>query len=223
MQAATLKDARRAAGLTQQQAAALLGVTQAYLSMLERGERPVSDTVAARVAMHLPVEPTARPFTGRRPEHFEDALGALGYPGFAYLRGGTRMNPAELLLLALDTEDLPARVVEGLPWVPLAYPNLDWEWLLREAKVRNRQNRLGYVLELSLLAARLFPKREQVAVLEGVLTNLGLSRLAMEDTLCDASMTQVERSWQRSHRPEMAARWNLLTHLQLEHLGHVLP
>ncbi len=137
------------AGLTQQQAAALLCVTQAYLSMLERGERPVSDVVAARAAQHLPVEPTALPFSGESPEHFEDALGALGYPGFAYLRNGKRMNPAELLLLALDTEDLPARVVEGLPWLPLAFPNLNWEWLLREAKVRNRQNRLGFILDLA--------------------------------------------------------------------------
>jgi transcriptional regulator with XRE-family HTH domain len=222
MDAATLKNARRAAGLTQQRAAALLGVTQAYLSMLERGQRPVSDTVAAHAAEHLRIDPTALPFSGQRPEHFEDALGALGYPGFAYLRGGKRMNPAELLLLALDTEDLPARVVEGLPWLPLAFPDLDWEWLLREAKVRNRQNRLGYVLELSLQVARLLPKREQVAVLEDVLAKLGMARLAVEDTLCDESMTQVERNWQRSHRPEMAARWNLLTHLRLDHLSHVL-
>ena len=223
MDAATLKDARRAAGLTQQQAAGLLGVTQAYLSMLERRERPVSDAVAAGAAMYLPVEPTALPFISQRPEHYEYALGALGYPGFAYLRGGRRMNPAELLLLALDTDDLPARVVEGLPWMPLAFPDLDWEWLLREAKARNRQNRLGYVLELSLQAARLLPKREQVVVLEDVLAKLGMSRLAVEDTLCDASMTQVERKWQRSHRPEMAVRWNLLTHLELDHLSHVIP
>jgi len=223
MNAANLKSARRMAGLTQQQSAALLDVTQAYLSMLERGERPVSDAVAVRAAMHLPVEPTALPFSGERPEHFEDALGALGYPGFAYLRDGKRMNPAELLLLALDTEDLPARAVEGLPWLPLAFPNLDWEWLLHEAKVRNRQNRLGFVLELSLQAARRLTKWEQVEGLEDVLGELFMSRLAEEDTLCEASMTQVERSWQRSHRPETAVRWNLLTHLRLDHLSHVLP
>src|SRR4051812_6383833 len=146
MDASALKAARRAAKLTQQNAAKLLGVTQAYLSMLERGTRPVSETLAKRIAEQMPVEPTALPFGGQEPEHFEDALGALGYPGFAYLRGARRMNPAELLLLALDSADLPARTVEALPWLPLPFPNLDWEWLLREAKLRNRQNRLGFVL-----------------------------------------------------------------------------
>jgi transcriptional regulator with XRE-family HTH domain len=223
MTGSELKTARTTAGWTQKRTAGQLGVTQAYLSMLERGERPVSDTLAVRAAAHLPMTPTVLPFTGERPEHFEDALGALGYPGFAYLRGGKRMNPAELLLLALDTEDLPARAVEGLPWLPLAFPNMDWEWLLRETKVRNRQNRLGFVLELSLQAARRLSKLEQVEVLENVLGQLGTSRLAVEDTLCQASMTQVERKWQRSHRPEMATRWNLLTHLRLDDLNHILP
>jgi transcriptional regulator with XRE-family HTH domain len=221
MDAETLKNARRSAKLTQQQTAALLGVTQAYLSMLERGDRPVSDAVAARAAVHLPVAPATLPFTGERPEHFEDALGALGYPGFAYLQGGKRMNPAELLLLALDTEDLPARAVEGLPWLPLAFPDLNWEWLLREAKLRNRQNRLGYILELSVQAADNLQKSAVASTLAGVLADLNVSRLAMEDTLCDASMTRVERQWQRSHRPQMAVRWNLLTHLRLDHLNHV--
>src|SRR5258708_10721977 len=41
-----LKEARQKAGWTQQQAASALGVTQAYLSMVERGHRPVTDSVA---------------------------------------------------------------------------------------------------------------------------------------------------------------------------------
>lgn len=37
-----LRSARQAAGLTQQQAADRLGVSQAYLALLERGRRPVT-------------------------------------------------------------------------------------------------------------------------------------------------------------------------------------
>jgi transcriptional regulator with XRE-family HTH domain len=221
MNSTTLKDARQAAGLTQQQAATLLGVTQAYLSMLERGERPVSDAVAERAAMHLPVVPTALPFTGQRPEHFEDVLGALGYPGFAYLRSGKRMNPAELLLLALDTEDLPARVVEGLPWLPLAFPDLNWEWLLREAKVRNRQNRLGFILDLAREATARIPNPETVSLLTDKTRRLEASLLALEDSLCHASMGNAERKWLRTNRSPLATRWNVLSDLKLSHLDHV--
>ena len=221
MTGANLKTARTAAGRTQQRTAKRLGVTQAYLSMLERDQRPVTPAVARKAARHLRLLPTSLPFTGLRPEHFEDALGVLGYPGFAYVRKGRRYNPAELLLLALDTDDLPARAVEGLPWLPLAFPDLNWEWLLREAKSRNRQNRLGYIVELSAEAAKNMQKTKVLSVLNGVLHQLDSARLAAEDTLCNASMTQVERRWQRVHRPEMAVRWNLLTHLRLDHLNHV--
>jgi len=221
MTGAELKTARTTAGWTQQQTAQHLGVTQAYLSMLERGERPVSDAVAALAASHLPITPNALPFTGQRPEHFEDALGALGYPEFAYLRGGERMNPAELLLLALDTEDLPARVVEGLPWLPLAFPNLDWEWLLREAKVRNRQNRLGFVLDLAREATAHSRNPELVSLLTDKTKRLEASLLATEDSLCHASMGNAERKWLRTNRSPLAMRWNVLSDLKLSHLDHV--
>jgi transcriptional regulator with XRE-family HTH domain len=221
MTGAELKAARNTAGWTQQRTARRLGVTQAYLSMLERGERPVSDTVAARAAAHLPITPTALPFTGQRPEHFEDALGALGYPGFAYLRDGKRMNPAELLLLALDTEDLPARVVEGLPWLPLAFPDLNWEWLFREAKVRNRQNRLGFILDLAREATAHSRNPEMASLLTDKTNRLEASLLATEDSLCHASMGNAERTWLRTNRSPLAMRWNVLSDLKLSHLDHV--
>jgi transcriptional regulator with XRE-family HTH domain len=221
MDARALRDARRAAKLTQQQTAELLGVTQAYLSMLERGTRPVSDSIAKLAAEHMPVEPTALPFSGQRPEHFEDALGALGYPGFAYLRHGQRMNPAELLLLGLDIEDLPARSVEALPWLPLAFPNLSWDWLLREAKLRNRQNRLGFILDLAQQAAERAQKHDRATLLAEKSTQLAASLLAAEDTLCTASMTHAERAWLRTNSNPLATRWHLLSDLKLSHLDHV--
>jgi hypothetical protein len=58
---------------------------------------------------------------------FKQALGTLGYPGFAYLRDAVKSNPAELLMEALDSEDLDSRVTEALPpWLPVAYPKMDW-------------------------------------------------------------------------------------------------
>src|ERR1700712_1912259 len=102
MDAETVRHARLSGGLTQAAAASRLGVTQAYLSLLERGLRPVSDAVAQSVSRQFAVTPTSLPFRGTRPHSFENALGVLGYPGFGHLHRGTRYNPAELLLLALD-------------------------------------------------------------------------------------------------------------------------
>lgn len=216
-----LRTARTAAGWTQHRTASRLGVTQAYLSMLERDQRPVTPAVAVKAARHLRLSPTALPFVGRPPEHFEDALGVLGYPGFAYVRRGRRYNPAELLLLALDTDDLPARAVEGLPWLPLAFPDLNWEWLLREAKLRNRQNRLGFILNLAEEAAVRSAKPKRAALLAYKATTLAASLLAAEDTLCSGSMGTAERTWLRTHSVPLATRWNLLTDLKLSHLDHV--
>ncbi len=77
------------------------------------------------------------------------ALATLGYPGFAWRRRRQGLNPAELLLRALKTADLDARVVEALVWVALTYANLDWEWLVRQAKLDDLQNRLGFLVTLA--------------------------------------------------------------------------
>ena len=82
-------------------------------------------------------------------------FGKLGYPGFSHLRDTPR-NPAELLLDALDRPDLDARLVEALPRLSLNFPNMNWDWLFSQAKLRNWQNRLGFV---SALAARVAKRR----------------------------------------------------------------
>ncbi|MGA3212094.1 MAG: helix-turn-helix transcriptional regulator, partial [Terriglobales bacterium] len=56
-----LHDARLAASLTQEAAARKLGVTQAYLSMVERSRRAASPSLVARVIKALSVPPTALP------------------------------------------------------------------------------------------------------------------------------------------------------------------
>ena len=65
---------------------------------------------------------------------FSTELAALGYPGFSYLRTKVRRNPAEVLLGALNEPNLDARVAEGLPWLASTYVEMDWDWLVRNAK-----------------------------------------------------------------------------------------
>jgi transcriptional regulator with XRE-family HTH domain len=208
------------------EAAQRLGVTQAYLSMVERGERPVSDELGVSALKVYRLPATARPLgvaVARHPteEFFKRALGELGYPGFAYLKRRSSLNPAEVLLLALDSEDLDARVTEALPWLPFHFPDMNWEWLTSEAKLRDRQNRLAFITALAHQAALADSNASLADSLATRVAALERSRLAAEDTLCKESMTQAERRWLRTHRSRAAAHWNLLTDLKMEDLRHV--
>ena len=187
--------------------------------MLERGQRPLTPKLALRAAQVYNVAPTA---VLRSPRGFPtrvDAatlardLAGLDYPGFADLRSRTsrRKNPGEVLLTALPQDDLEPRLVEALPWLVLQYWTLDWAWVLPEAKLRDLQNRLGFVVGLARgLAERAgkSPAARALADLEG---QLDRSRLALEDTLCQASLPEPERRWLAEHRSELARHWNLLT------------
>lgn len=221
-----LKAGREEANLTQQEAAARLGLTQAYLSMLERGRRPVTSELAAQAmkVFHLP--PTALPLGVHQSSTLDESafkaeLGALGYPGFSYLRAKSHYNPARLLFLALDQDDLDRRVVEALPWLAYTYPELDWEWLTRNAKLNDRQNRLGFVVDLAEEYAEKMSDESRKKSLDQTKAVLERSRLAREDTLSNESMTQAERKWLRKNRPSKARHWNLLTDLDVRHLAYV--
>ena len=221
-----LRDARRKKGWTQEETAEKLGVTQAYLSMLESGRRSMPYDLARLAVETLDGPPIALPL---RAQVFETPVGnerlglqlaALGYPGFAHLRAKARRNPAEVLLTAVNEANLDNRVTEGLPWLALAYADMDWDWVVQNAKLLDRQNRLGFVVTLaSQLAAKSADPhrsgrlREYMAVLER-------SRLVKEDTLCHDSLTETERKWLRSNRPAEAAHWNLLTDMKAENLPH---
>lgn len=218
--------ARSLSKWTQVQAAKRLGVTQAYLSMVESGSRPVSDELAATALKVYPLSATARPLgvavaDRLNEEFFKKALGELGYPGFLYLKGQTSLNPAELLLLALDSKNLDSRVVEALPWLPFQFPALNWGWVTAEAKLRDRQNRLAFVTELSRQVAEVRGDMQRAKALDIRVAGLERSRLAAEDTLCRDSMPEIERRWLRSHRSRSAQHWNLVTDLKLEDLSHV--
>ena len=221
-----LKEARLHRGWTQQQAAGKLGVTQAYLSMVEHGHRVLPYSLARRAVEVLQAPATALPLrvaTLGAPlgsEKLRAELAGLGYPGFAHLRRRGRHNPAEVLLDALNESDLDSRVVEGLPWLVLRYSDMDWDWLAQNAKVADRQNRLGFVATLALQMAAKSTEPQRSRKLAEYVGVLDRSRLVREDTLCHDSLTEAERKWLRANRPAEAKHWNLLTDMKAESLPH---
>jgi transcriptional regulator with XRE-family HTH domain len=219
-----VRSARETVGFTQQQAAGHLGVSQAYLALMETGRRRITDEVRLKMMDLYHLGPTALPLRVGDLESWDSAylakaLANLGYPGFRHLRGGPRHNPAAVLLAALSRRDVEFRVVEALPWLVVEYYDLDWEWLIREAKVRDAQNRLGFIVTLG---RRIAGKRGDAAhsKLREVEERLDQARLAREDNLCQSSLSEAERGWLRRARPADAKHWNLLTDLDAEHLPY---
>jgi len=232
-----LKEARLVKNWTQQQAAEKLGVTQAYLSMLERGRRVLPRVLARKAVQVLDAPVTALPLgeglavlpaltpalvTGGSDKTRSD-LAALGYPGFAHLRGRrARRNPAEVLLRALAEPDLDSRVVEGLPWLAQRYADMDWDWAVQTAKLNDRQNRLGFVATLAYDLTKTVAHKDERGTrkLKEYVAVLERSRLAREDTLCHDSLTEAERRWLRVNRTDEAKHWNLLTDMNAENLSY---
>ena len=212
-----LKRVRQDHGWSQQQAAARLGVTQAYLSMLESGRR--SPAPLARKLMQVyGLPPTVLPVHEVRENATADflahQLALLGYPGFAHLhRGGRKENPAEFLLTALAQRNLEARTAEGLPWLVLQYPGMPTDFLVREARARNLQNRLGFVVTLAKAAGR----RDDLQPLEQTLAD---SKLEREDSFCK-ELNEPERRWLQEHSSEEARQWHLLSDLRPNALRYV--
>lgn len=221
-----LRRARKARGQTQQQVADTLGVSQAYWALLESGKRELTTALAERVVILLDLPPTGLPVDRDALSAASSAslawqLRALGYPGFAYMRRQRKRNPAAVLVTALLSNDLESRIVEALPWLVLQYPDLDFEWLLTEVKLRDLQNRLGFVVGLAHEVAAAREDAEQTgAVLSRVAARLERARLAREDTLCQENLSAVEREWLRKTRPPAAAHWNLLSDLRPEALPY---
>lgn len=214
-----LKSARSARGWTQAQAAARLGVSQSYLAMLEAGTRRLTPELARRAVRAFGLAPTAlsphHADAGRRAEAPALAadLAALGYPGFAHLtpRRWAPKNPARVLLDTVERDDLEARVFEALPWLVLKYWPLDQAWLVREAKLRDLQNRLGFVVTLARRLAERTGDGARAAALAQLEAQLEGSCLAREEPLCRSSLPEAERRWLVDHRSADARRWNLLT------------
>ena len=113
---------------------------------------------------------------------------------------------------------MDARVVEGLPWLLLRYPDVDWERLVAYAKQHDAQNRLGFLIALAgrlaetrgeAAAAELLQRREQA---------LQRSLLQHDDAFSRTALTQAERRWLATNRSPEAKRWNVLATLNVDRL-----
>jgi len=205
--AVDLHDWRNARGLTQAEAAVMLGVSQTYLSLLETGRRSLTKDLRGRLqALGSAREP-------RSGESFRAQLSALGYPGFRHVGPSRRRPaPATLLLNALKQPKLDARVCEALVWVARRYgAEVDWDWLVRHAKLHDFQNRLGFLLELA--------STETAAMLQAK-SEMEAARLLAEATFCWDSMPEATRRWMRQNRSPEASHWNVLTRLRAGDLAH---
>jgi transcriptional regulator with XRE-family HTH domain len=226
---ASLRDLRKANGWSQLEAARHLHVSQPYLSLLEKGERPLTPDLLRRLRHALGLPPTVLPLPDSLDdwpafsnEVFVRHLSALGYPPFSYVKPHPRPeNPTALLLWTLNAPDAEARLVEGLPWILLSYPELDLDWLLREAKLHDLQNRLGFFVHLAHTVAttntRFASRAEPLAAL---LETLEHSRLAREETLFGEATTAKQLEITRALRGPEAAHWNLVTLWKAEHLNY---
>lgn len=222
-----LQEGRTQKAWSQEKAARRLGVSQPYLSLLENGSRRVPVKLAHKASTLFELSPTRLPMktNWHSVEESENAalasdLAALGYPGFAYLKPSRKRNPAEVLLSALNMKELEPRLTEALPWMLMRYVDLDWEWLMRAAKVNDLQNKLGFLTSVARRLAEKLGKRDTAALLRDRESLLERSRLVREETLCHESLNHAEREWLKSHRTKEAKHWHLLTDLSPKHLDH---
>ncbi|MDX2179023.1 MAG: helix-turn-helix transcriptional regulator [Bryobacteraceae bacterium] len=217
-----LRAARQRAGLSQQAAAARMGVSQPYYSQLEGGTRFLPEEVASLAVDKLGASPSVLPLPPLSiawptvsPERLTSALAALGYPPFGHLRKAARpINPALVVAGALAHADLDVRLVESLPWALAAFADLDVEWLAAQCRLLNLQNRLGYLVALANEGETRTPHLVRLG------SQLEVARLAGEGTLCRDSMSRAERDWIRKNRSTTAEHWRLLTSLTREQLPY---
>lgn len=203
---------RQSKGLTQSQLAQALGVTQAYVSQLESGERPISHQLAARLAnlpdvTQLPATVFPEDPTGldRADRDFASDLAALGYPGFTAARKQAPRNPAALIIAILKRDHVAPAITAAIPWLLLRFPQINVEWLIDQARLNNLQNRLGFLTDLAIQLR----EAPHLAPLRAALDD---SRLAREDTLARV-LSPTERQFFEEHRSATARHWNLLTGL----------
>lgn len=223
-----LKKYRKKSGLTQVAAACALGVSQTYLSLLENGDRPLNPELEKKAVKVFGLDPTNLPSLASEykvgsvtDDQLTADLSALGYPGFPQFKPSRGKNPVDVLLSALNVDQRDARLVEALPWVVLRFSNnMNWNDLVRTAKVYDLQNRLGYVTNVASQMATRLGNAKRSDELRKLESDLEPSKLERENTLCNSRMTNAERNWLRTNRPEPAVHWHLLTDLSPRYLDH---
>lgn len=216
-----LRDVRLARGWTQEETAQRVGVSQGYWSFLESGRRRPSARLRRRLAelFDLAARPAESQLTALSLGELTAELAELGYPGFQHLRrGAVRKAPEVVLSQALAHPSLEPRLAEALPWLVFEYPDLDWTGLLDEAKRKDLQNRLGFVVTLGRQLAERRGNSVTAGKLATVERRVEFSKLVREDVFGRTGVTQAETTWLREHRPAAARQWNLLTNMTVENL-----
>ncbi|HKD79559.1 MAG TPA: helix-turn-helix transcriptional regulator [Candidatus Angelobacter sp.] len=225
-----LRQAREKKGWTQEEAAPRLGLSQSYLSMLEKDKRAVPKARLEQVlnVYDYVLSPLELPLQGEESwgelgnQEVAEQLAGLGYPGFSYMRSKATWNPAELLVAALTKDELESRLTEALPWLVLKFNAMEWSWVVLQVKMHDSQNRLGFVLTLATTLAEHMGKSAVSQQLSNVAEGLMPSVLLRELTLCHEHMPQAERRWLKEHSTPEAKQWNVLSDLSSEHLSHAV-
>ncbi len=223
-----LKHFRKQKRWSQKVTAGHLKLTQPYLSLLETGNRPLTEDLTARAvrvfglpAANLPVKKDLSRVSITADNCLTKELSAMGYSGFSHVKPSSRLkNPAEVLVSALGADKLDARLVEALPWLVAQVPETSWVKVIAAAKVKDLQNRLGFVTSLARAVAERRGEQKEVARLKRREDALAASRLLKEDTLCADSLTEAEKRWIRQNRTAEAEFWRVLSDLKAEHLSY---
>lgn len=222
-----LKQFRKQKRWSQETAAKHLGLTQAYLSLLEKEKRPMTDDLTTRAvrvfglpATNLPVNKDLSRLSSGGSDLLTRELSAIGYSGFSHVKPSRLKNPAEVLMSALGAEKLDARVVEALPWLVSQVPATNWSKVVQAAKVKDLQNRLGFVTSLARAIAEKRGELQKADRLKRREDALAGSRLFKEDTLGGDTLTETEEKWIRQNRTVEAEFWRVLSDLKAEHLSY---
>jgi len=96
------------------------------------------------------------------------------------------------------------------------------KWLVEQVRSRNLTNRLGFTVALAKQVAerRGETTSDVYQALVKLEQELLRSRLAEPDTFCQRHLSQRQREWMETARPEAAKQWNLLTNWKPEDLQY---
>ncbi len=222
-----LRKYRRDNKLTQKEASRRLGVSQTYLSLLESGNRPITEELRMKAVQmfhlrltELPARMNSYEVRSATDDQLTSDLAALGYEGFSHWKPSRLKNPADVLLSALKSPSRDARLVEAFPWIVLKFPEMEWKKMVSVANAYGLQNRLGFVTNVARQVAESRGDLKTAKKLQRHEEELRQFKLEREDTLCNETMTDSEKNWLRTQRSDAAKQWNLFTGLLPHHLRY---
>ena len=218
-----LLNARLNRNWEQLEAAEKLKVSQPYLSLLEAGKRPITERLARRAVQVFNLPPTVLPFNEKsRIEKVKDSnfldsqFAALGYPKFSHLkksRSIKKINPALVLITALQKDDLDSRTLEALPWSIYNFAEMDWSKIIRETKLADAQNRLGFLISPAYEKSKQTNDEYKKQIFKELLSKLEKSRLYEEDSFRRETLTKTEKAWLKKTDQGKRRFWRVLTNL----------